>query len=66
MNKEKKLSVQQYADEFGGIIQKSAKSPDSSISRQAILYRIQNNIELPYVKECIKVGRSYVLTVLVS
>lgn len=64
MNKERKLSVQQYADEFGGSIPKSAKSHDSSISRQAILYRINNRLELPFVKECVKVGRAYILTVL--
>ena len=63
MSKTTKLSVEQYAAKFGAIIPKSAKSPSETITRQAILYRIQNGIELPYVTECVKVGRSYVLTV---
>lgn len=58
-----KLSVAQYADKYGNKIPKSPLSPDETITRQAILYRIQNNIDLPYVIECIKVGRAYILTV---
>lgn len=58
-----KLSVAQYAQKYGHKIDKSAKSPAESITRQAILYRILNGIELPYVTECVKVGRAYVLTV---
>lgn len=59
------LSVQQYADKYGRLIDKTSGNDDGrlTISRQAILYRIKNDIALPYVSEIKKVGKAYVLTI---
>ena len=45
-----RLSVQQYADLLG-------------LTRQAILYRIKNELQLPDVKLIEKIGKAYILTV---
>lgn len=53
MPKFKQLSIKEYADSIG-------------LTRQAILHRINNGLHLPGVKSFTKVGKAYILTVMVE
>lgn len=55
--KERRLSIQQYAD---SIINEATGQP---FTRQLILWRINNNKPLPGVKSYEKIGKAYVITV---
>lgn len=48
----KQLTIIEYLREF-----------QVGLSRQGVLYRINNNLALPYVVKIEKIGKSYVLTV---
>ena len=57
------ISIEQYANKYGNKIQQLSKRKSNKMTRQAILYRIKHKIELPFVSDIKKVGRSYVLTI---
>lgn len=48
-SEKQRLSIQEYANLIG-------------LTRQAILYRITNGLELPNVKSFEKIGKAYIIT----
>ncbi|MGI9137649.1 MAG: hypothetical protein ACR2IM_01280 [Sediminibacterium sp.] len=62
--KTKQISVSEYAAKVDpSLFRSNRKNPNSSLTQQAIKYRIKNNMHLPDVIKYNKVGKVHVLTV---